>query len=446
MIFKLIPRGENSSRERAGTRIRRLLAYIGNPQTEDGNEKCHYTTFFNLLSGKKETALNEFLAAGYVPDCTMDKCAPARNSGALIDHCVISWKEEETPTIENINTTAKIFTATYDKDAICMAGVHVNTENLHLHLAVQRYDPFGKLFQSNDRPNPLRVWHANLTILEHRLGFLSEPNAMFSIKKNENGIYILNPRQTEKSRNWIKPVDSQFFPVLTCPTPIVAWPKKIGKKEKFYYYEGIKNPIIYEAKKNIYVLLQWRRPEIFDSIFALMEKNKNIVIHNICETKKSTQLNMSNVLIPTESYVPDFPKKPPKNENIKDQFIAINKNFSKDLHPTIRETYTALELFKKGFPRDEIGECLEKFSQTKKDSLFPLHIARALNFGLKPTNRFKRLEEQQTSGGIRSWIKQRLSKSPGMHSQIKKILHGKQRNKQTTSQTPSIEITPTLEM
>ena len=385
MIFKLIPRRSVANRRQGLARIRNLVNYIGNPETEDGKEKCHHLQFLNLISENKNLALMEFLSAGQSPDCKADARGHPRQTSALIEHCVLSWQESETPSVRDIDVATRLFLRTFNPNALCMTGVHVNTENLHMHLAVQKYDPFGKLLVGSE--NPLPHWHAALAVLEKARGFLSEPNALFQARPMPDGNYLVQRRTGGGSRRWLEPVERDLLPIISFKGPEPFFPDFVRRNRHYYDRRNPAGaPVMYIPAPGFLAVPGWRHPAL--PLNLERSTNPTIVIHNVQEKEKIAHLHLSPAIIPPSQLMP-APRKPPAKKP-DDIFIACVDRMAPSLHISSRESYAAMHILDLGFDRDSLGECLEKHSRTDNDSLRPLHVRRALAFAERPVNRLRK--------------------------------------------------------
>ncbi|GHS85501.1 hypothetical protein AGMMS49957_01650 [Synergistales bacterium] len=108
-----------------------LNDYItGKTNNRQADEKIAFTDCINLAS--VETAIVEMESLAF----QNKRCADP------VMHLLLSWRENEVPTTEQVNEAVKI---TLDELNVsqCQAvySLHQNTDNLHLHICVNRIDP-----------------------------------------------------------------------------------------------------------------------------------------------------------------------------------------------------------------------------------------------------------------------------------------------------------------
>jgi len=108
-------------------------------------------------------------------------------------HLLLSWRENETPTPEQIIDAVKI---TLDELNLSQCQVvyalHQNTDNLHLHICVNRIDP-----DTHKAIDPAHGWTRRAMEraarrIEHAQGWATEENTWSEI--NERGEVVQKPR------------------------------------------------------------------------------------------------------------------------------------------------------------------------------------------------------------------------------------------------------------
>lgn len=100
-----------------------------------------------------------------------------------IEHIVLSWQEGEEPTPEQmeeaLDTLLEVMgTARHQAYAV----VHGDTDNRHMHIAVNRVDPAtGARVQIGlGIERPLETLHQAIAIIEHKQGWMPQENALYS--------------------------------------------------------------------------------------------------------------------------------------------------------------------------------------------------------------------------------------------------------------------------
>lgn len=106
--------------------------------------------------------------------------ASKARSGDPITHFVLSWPSNEQPTPNQLHEAAKIFVHETGMDAYQVVyGAHKNTDNIHLHFAINRVNPktlrVDKINKSFDR----RATSRAICVIEHVQGWQPEKNAVY---------------------------------------------------------------------------------------------------------------------------------------------------------------------------------------------------------------------------------------------------------------------------
>ena len=181
MIGKHIEKSQDESSFRA---LNNYITGKSARKPEDRDEKIAYSDCINLFS--VETATDEMEALAFMNNRCKDP----------VMHLLLSWRENENPTEAQVREAVEI---TLDEMNLsqCQAlySLHQNTDNLHLHICVNRIDPETKLTVT-----PARGWtrqameHAARRI-EAAQGWQVEENAWSEV--NEHGEIVQKPRSAE---------------------------------------------------------------------------------------------------------------------------------------------------------------------------------------------------------------------------------------------------------
>lgn len=180
MIAKKIPNTKKSS-NKAG-RIAGLAEYITEPELTNKQEKCIYSEAKNFLGDDLETQTLEMIALSQ----------EAVKSKDPIDHWVLSWKSNERPTPEQASEAAAIFIKQCGLQGHqYIIGLHDDTENMHLHIAVNRVHPeilkVVKINKGFDREASQQA----IAIIEKTQGWSVEKNARY--RTNDRAELIIDP-------------------------------------------------------------------------------------------------------------------------------------------------------------------------------------------------------------------------------------------------------------
>ena len=165
--------GKKIGARKTGTKaanVRRLTDYIRDP-SEQG-EKVLYSGSRGFLTDEHRSQQAEMIALA----------EEAVRSPNPVTHYVLSWREGEHPTDEQIERVVDIFLDELGlTDHQCIFGVHQDTENIHCHLAVNRVHPeSGKVIKPN-RGFDLEAVHRAIARIEHEQGWQREAHGRYRV-------------------------------------------------------------------------------------------------------------------------------------------------------------------------------------------------------------------------------------------------------------------------
>ena len=127
MIAKKVGNPDHSSSK--AVRIGSLAAYIRAPESESSTEKCVYFGGRGFLTETPAAQAAEMLALAEEAVRTRDP----------INHYVLSWREGERPTPEQVEEAVDIFLDEMKlQEHQVFYGMHADTDNMHLHVMVNR--------------------------------------------------------------------------------------------------------------------------------------------------------------------------------------------------------------------------------------------------------------------------------------------------------------------
>lgn len=169
--------------------IRNARSHIDTrPTSEQEPEKVLCTGSLGMTFDNEEAQVSE-----------MAGLAAKAKSGDPVNHFVLSWPSHEQPTPAQLHEAAKIFVREIGMDGHQVVyGAHQNTENCHLHLAINRVSPeTGKVVKINQGFDRRAAAKAICTI-EHLQGWTPEKNAMY--RMTENGPALVEGREKSLSQ------------------------------------------------------------------------------------------------------------------------------------------------------------------------------------------------------------------------------------------------------
>ena len=180
MIAKKVPNGKKSSSKSA--RATGLAEYITNPELSNSQEKCIYSEAVNFISSDLKSQTAEMIALSQ----------EAVRSKDPIDHWVLSWKSNELPTPEQAREAAAIFIKHCGLEGHqYLIGLHDDTENRHLHIAVNRVHQENYKVVKINKGFDKEAAHQAIAIIEKVQGWSVEENARYRV--NEKAELVIDP-------------------------------------------------------------------------------------------------------------------------------------------------------------------------------------------------------------------------------------------------------------
>lgn len=154
--------------------IRNLSAYITNPN--NGKEKCIASGGENFLCDDLTGRQLEMEALAMM----------ARSGNDPINHYVISWPMDEQPTPEQAQEAIGIIV---DHMGISgcqyLWGMHQDTDNVHIHLMVNRIDPITERAVRINHGFDVDALQQAVALVEHKQGWSVEDNKRFAVMDDQ---------------------------------------------------------------------------------------------------------------------------------------------------------------------------------------------------------------------------------------------------------------------
>ncbi len=165
MIVKKIKR-EKSDKPKTW-QIGDLVDYIRNPQKANAHEKIAHAGGKNFLSGTHNGQKVEMIALA----------EESVHSTMPVSHWVFSFKENEQPSRQQVDELVDIFLEHMGlKEHQAVYGLHLNTNNFHVHIAVNRMHPHTLKVVRPNNGFDIEAAHRVVALVEHRQGWSSEEN------------------------------------------------------------------------------------------------------------------------------------------------------------------------------------------------------------------------------------------------------------------------------
>jgi len=183
------PAGRNATIERA-RHARNLVDYLRQPEKQSA-EKDYQVTYMlrEGLGDTKGERLFHIGARNFVStDITGQRAEMiaiaqmASRSPNPIDHWLLSWREGELPTLAEIDETVAMFVEHLGVgNQPCIYACHGDTDNRHVHLALNRYDPLSeRMIEINDGFTR-EAAHQAIALIVDRFGWQAEADARYDV-------------------------------------------------------------------------------------------------------------------------------------------------------------------------------------------------------------------------------------------------------------------------
>ena len=180
MIVSKIENSKKSSGKAA--RVAGVVDYIVAPENENSVEKCVFHEAVNFLSHDLKSQKAEMTALAQ----------EAVRSKDPIDHWVLSWKSHERPTSEQAREAAAIFIKQCGLEGHqYIIGLHDDTDNMHLHIAVNRVHPDTCKVVKINKGFDKEAGHQAIALIEKKQGWSVEENARY--RTNDRAELIIDP-------------------------------------------------------------------------------------------------------------------------------------------------------------------------------------------------------------------------------------------------------------
>lgn len=184
MIAKKVPNPDHSAPK--AVRIGGLAAYIRAPESESATEKCVYYGARGFLTQTPTAQAAEMLALAEDAVRTRDP----------ISHYVLSWREGERPTAEQVEEAVDILV---DEMGLgehqLIYGLHADTDNWHLHVMVNR----AYLDEETDRVRVRKINRGYDIDSVHRVGARIESAQGWEVDANKR-YRVLDDGTLERAR------------------------------------------------------------------------------------------------------------------------------------------------------------------------------------------------------------------------------------------------------
>lgn len=174
-------------------RVAGVANYIVAPHRENGLEKCIHHEAENFITDTHEGHVAEMIALAQ----------DAVRSKDPIDHWVLSWPPTERPTVDQVREAVQIFIGHCGLTGHQVIwGLHDDTKNLHVHIAVNRVHPDTLKVIEINKGFQLNAAHQAIAIIEKKQGWKSVESARY--KTNEKGELLTDSKTNRPAVNKAK--------------------------------------------------------------------------------------------------------------------------------------------------------------------------------------------------------------------------------------------------
>lgn len=173
MIVKKVKNPQKAASK--AVRVSRLTGYIREPERENSQEKCIHAGARGFITDEPHSQTAEMIALSQ----------EAVRSKDTINHYVLSWREGEQPSPEQVEEAVSIFMEELGvKDHQAIYGLHADTDNLHLHLAINRVHPETLNVVKINNGFDIEAAHKAIARIENAQGWQREQNGRYQVLEN----------------------------------------------------------------------------------------------------------------------------------------------------------------------------------------------------------------------------------------------------------------------
>ncbi len=177
MIIKKVPLNKSAATKAKALHVRDLCDYIAGPDAgdRDKGEKVEHRAGINLLNIDHAAQVAEMA----------DLADVATRSPQPVQHWIMSWRQGEQPTPAQADHAVRIFlneVGLAEHQAIY--ALHRNTDNCHLHVAVNRVHPETEKVITVNNGFDLEVAHRAIARIEHEQGWQREGHGRYKVMED----------------------------------------------------------------------------------------------------------------------------------------------------------------------------------------------------------------------------------------------------------------------
>lgn len=168
-------------------RVQGLAQYIAEPERENATEKCVYLGTRGFLSQTFGSQVAEMIALA-------GECVKSKDP---IRHDVITFKEGESPTVKQLEEIIDLYLKEMGLEGHqCIYGLHADTDNMHIHIQVNRVHPDTLKAVKIDRGFDKEALQRVCARIEHAQGWKPENGSRYRVL--EDGRISDRPERPER--------------------------------------------------------------------------------------------------------------------------------------------------------------------------------------------------------------------------------------------------------
>jgi hypothetical protein len=170
MIVKKVPMSKTAAPKNKAAHVRDLADYIAGPEAGGAGEKLEHRGAVNFLNIDHEGQVREMV----------DLAETAKRSPQPVQHWILSWREGEQPTAAQADEAVTMLLHELGlAEHQAIYGLHRDTDNWHLHVAVNRVHPDTEKLVTVNNGFDHEVAHRAIARIEQRQGWEREQRALY---------------------------------------------------------------------------------------------------------------------------------------------------------------------------------------------------------------------------------------------------------------------------
>jgi hypothetical protein len=172
VVVKKVPACKTKSKSGS---IRDLVDYIREPHDHSPAEKVLYANARGFICDSHAAQREEMIALA----------SESVRSKNPVSHYILSWREGEQPSPEQVEEAVSIFLDQMGwTDHQVIYALHRNTDNIHLHLAINRVHPETRRVVEVYRGFDIEAAHRAIARIEHAQGWQREKRGRYHVLEN----------------------------------------------------------------------------------------------------------------------------------------------------------------------------------------------------------------------------------------------------------------------